>query len=192
MQSIYPVQSEVVIPLNDDLEVHYSTFVNGETYLRPSGAYRMWQMQPFAEPQANPTIIEAYAAGVDWGCCEHVSVVTNGSALYTFQTATGDFVQTWTHGMHNVDGGLGYLPQQVFTRQFADDFTLCCVTQKLFHHKQAEYRFEVLTETKVLDADALFVHHCTGVREAETDWNVAAGQSIEVIAPDIVIVGYQI
>jgi hypothetical protein len=192
MQSIYPVVSETVLPLNDDLEIRYSLFIDGASYDRPAGSYRIWEALPFVDPVANETLAEACRAGIQWGCYEHVSVVIGGSAEYAFTKPNGTFIQPWSYGSHNVDNGFGYLPTDDFSRAFGTGFELCCIIQRIFHRKEGSYRFEVLTSTKVLDADALFVHHCTGIRKTETEWNLAAGQTIEVEAPDIAIVGYQI
>jgi len=192
MQSIYPVISETVVPINDDLEIRYSLFIDGEIYERVAGSYRIWQCLPFTYPVNNTSLQGCCNAGIELGCYEHVSVAISGNADYVFPKPTGTFIQQWSYGMHNVDNGLGYLPTGDLTRTFHDGFELCCVTQKLFHRKQGTYRFEVLTGSKALDADALFVHYCTGIRREQTEFNLTSGQFLEVNSPDIAIVCYQI
>ena len=129
-----------------------------------------------------------YQAGVAWTLCEHVSICVNGSADYVFEGPDGPIIQTWTPGCHNVENGGGYLPAGEFTRHFHDDFTLCCVVQKLKRTPGVQYRFEVLTEPHVLMQAALFIHYATGPRQRQTEFNPAPGYTVDLGAGDIAII----
>lgn len=184
-----PTVTDEVIAINDDLDINYGVFRNGFTFSRAANSWRLWPMLEFVAPKLNPAITEMYGAGVAWTLCEHVSVVTNGLADYVFEGPDGPIMQRWTPGFHNVENGGGYLPAGAFTRHFYDDFTLCCVIQKLNRTPGVRYHFEVVTAPVVLGSDALFVHYATGVRQRQTDFNIAAGEQIEASPTDIAIIG---
>lgn len=186
-----PTASEQLISLNDDLDVSYSVFKNDFTYRRAANSYRLWRMQEFVPPSQNAIIADMYQRGVSWTFCEHVSVAINGTADYVFESPDGPITQVWSYGWHNVENGGGYLPFGEFTRTFHDDFTLCCVIQKFKRATDTQYAFEVVKVPKVLERDVLFVHYATGPRQTQTDFNLKAGDMVEIATPDdIAIVGW--
>ena len=172
-----PTVTDEVIAINDDLEINYGVFKNDFTFRRPANSWRLWPMLGFVPPLLNATIAEMYQAGVAWTLCEHVSICINGAADYVFEGPDGPIIQTWTPGCHNVENGGGYLPAGEFTRHFHDDFTLCCVVQKLKRTPGVQYRFEVLSEPGALSETALFTYQCTATYDAAADagirWNDA-------------------
>lgn len=184
-----PTVTDEVIAINDDLDINYGVFKNGFTFRRAANSWRLWPMLEFVAPRQNPTITEMYDAGVEWTLCEHVSVAINGWADYVFEGPMGPITQRWTPGCHNVENGGGYLPAGEFTRRFHDDFTLCCVVQKFGRTPDVQYHFEVVTGPTVLDRGALFVHHATGARQRETEFDLPAGHALDLIPDDITIVG---
>jgi hypothetical protein len=184
-----PTVTDEVIAINDDLDINYGVFRNGLTFSRAANSWRLWPMLEFVAPKLNPAITEMYDEGVAWTLCEHVSVVTNGWADYVFEGPDGPITQRWTSGFHNVENGGGYLPAGAFTRHFYDDFTLCCVIQKLKRTSGRHYQFHVVTAPTLLEADALFVHYATGARQRQTDFDIAAGQQIEASPAVIAIIG---
>lgn len=145
-------------------------------------------MLGFVPPRLNATIAAMYQAGVAWTLCEHVSICVNGSADYVFEGPDGPIIQTWTPGCHNVENGGGYLPAGEFTRHFHDDFTLCCVVQKLKRTPGVQYQFEVLIEPTVLSEAALFIHYATGPRQRQTDFNPTPGYAVDLAPGDIAII----
>jgi len=184
-----PTVTDEVIAINDDLDINYGVFKNGFSFRRAANSWRLWPMLEFVPPRLNPTIAEMYDAGVAWTLCEHVSVCINGWADYVFEGPKGPITQRWTPGFHNVENGGGYLPAGQFTRRFHDDFTLCCVVQKLRRTPGVQYHFEVVTGAFTLDRDALFVHYATGVRQRQTDFDLPAGHALDAAPGDITIVG---
>jgi hypothetical protein len=182
-----PTVTDEVIAINDDLEINYGVFKNGFTFRRATNSWRLWPMLEFVPPRLNATIAEMYQAGVAWTLCEHVSICINGSADYVFEGPDGPIIQTWTPGCHNVENGGGYLPAGEFTRHFHDDFTLCCVVQKLKRTPGVRYRFEVLAGPVVIDRDALFVHYATGALARQTDFDLPAGHGLDLAPDDIAI-----
>ncbi len=184
-----PTVSDETVPINDDLDINYGVFRNGFTYRRGANSWRLWPMLEFVPPKLNTTIAEMYEAGVAWTLCEHVSIAINGRSDYTFTGPDGPITQVWTTGFHNVENGGGYLPAGEFTRQFQDDFTLCCVIQKFKRAPDVRYHFEVVTGPAALDRSALFVHYATGSRQRQTDFDVPAGQLIEPGPSEIAIIG---
>ena len=184
-----PTVSEEIFPINDDLSVHYSVFKNGYTYYRPANTWRFWNKLPYAAPSSNAWLVQSCADGVEFECAEHVSVVTNGTATYTFTAPDGPKDYLWERGSHNVDNGMGYLPSEEFTRTFENDFTLCCIIQPFRgRDSTARYSFEVLNGPKTLDRDALAVHYCDTKQTVE---GAAAGSDMAITAGEIAIVVYQ-
>jgi len=189
IQHINPTVSEDIVPISGDLEVRYSLFKNDIAYVRPAGSWRLWPPLAFVSPTTNRVIADMYDAGVAWDLHEHVSVAIGGRADYLFTGPDGEISQEWSFGFHNVENGGGYLPAGAFTRHFFDDFTLCCVIQKLKRTSGLRYHFEVFTAPALLKANALFVHYATGARQRQTDFELAAGQLIEASPTDIAIIG---
>jgi len=183
-----PTITDEVIAINDDLEINYGVFKNDFTFRRPANSWRLWPMLGFVPPRLNATIAEMYQAGVAWTLCDHVPICINGSADYVFEGPDGPIIQTWTPGCHNVENGGGYLPAGEFTRHFHDDFTLCCVVQKLKRTPGVQYRFEILTEPSVLMQAALFIHYATGPRQRQTDFNPMPGYAVDLAPGDIAII----
>lgn len=183
-----PTVTDEVIAINDDLDINYGVFKNGFTFRRAANSWRLWPMLEFVAPKLNPTIAEMYDAGVAWTLCEHVSVAINGWADYVFEGPKGPITQRWTPGLHNVENGGGYLPAGEFTRHFQDDFTLCCVVQKLKRTPGVQYRFEILTEPSVLTQAALFIHYAAGPRQRQTDFNPTPGYAVDLAPGDIAII----
>jgi len=190
LQNNRPTVRDELIEINDDLDVNYGVFKNAFTFRRPPGSWQHFPELSFVAPSANAKIAEPFAQGVEWGAYEHVSVVINGSADYQFETPDGRKTWVWSYGDHNVEDGVGYLPKGTFIRTFSDDFTLCCILQRRTRALGVTYGFEVVTGTKVLDRDVLFVHYATGARQKQTDFNLKAGDVIDIAAPDIAIVGW--
>lgn len=187
-QHINPTSREDVLPINDDLEIRYSLFVNDTSYVRPQGSWRLWTHQPFVPPTANRAIGDMYDAGVNWDLFEHVSIALGGEADYVFTGPDGEISQTWRAGCHNVENGGGYLPRDSFTRHFRNDFKLCCVIRRFGRSSGANYRFEVATEAVVLSEAALFVHYAAGPRQRQTDLNAMPGYAVDLAAGDIAII----
>jgi hypothetical protein len=185
---INPTASEDVLPINDDLEIRYSRFLNDTSYVRPQGSWRLWTPQVFVPPLANRTIGEMYDAGVEWDLYEHVSVAIAGEADYVFTGPDGEISQTWSTGCHNVENGCGYLPRQAFTRHFRKDFELCCVIRRFGSSSGVNYRFDVVTEPTELVEAALFVHYAVGPRQRQTDFNALPGYTVDLAPGDIVII----
>lgn len=186
-QHINPTAREDVLPVNDDLEIRYSLFKDGTTYVRPQGSWRLWTPQIFVPPAANRVIGDMYDAGVEWDLYEHVSVVVAGEADYVFKGPEGEITQRWTAGCHNVENGGGYLPRDTFTRHFLEGFELCCVIRRFGRSRGSAYRFEIATEPTVLTEAAAFVHYATGSRQRQTDFNTMPGYALDLVAPDIAI-----
>ena len=97
-QHINPTAREDVLPINDDLEIRYSLFMNDASYVRPQGSWRLWTPQPFVPPTANRAIGDMYDAGVDWDLYEHVSIAIGGEADYVFTGPDGEISQPWRAG----------------------------------------------------------------------------------------------
>lgn len=186
-QHINPTAREDVLPINDDLEIRYSLFKDGTTYVRPQGSWRLWAPQQFAPPAANRVISDMYDAGVEWDLYEHVSVAVAGDADYVFTGPEGEITQRWTAGCHNVENGGGYLPRDSFIRHFLEGFELCCVIRRFGRWSGSAYRFEIATEPTVLTEAALFVHYATGPRQRQTDFNTMPGYALDLVASDIAI-----
>jgi hypothetical protein len=184
-----PTVTDEVIVINDDLDVNYGVFKNGFTFRRAANSWRLWPMLEFVPPKLNPTITDMFDAGVAWTLCEHVSVAVSGWAEYIFEGSDGPITQVWTPGCHNVENGGGYLPAGEFTRCFHDDFTLCCVVQKIQRTPGIQYHFEVVTGSAALGSDALFVHYVTGARQRQTDFDLVAGHVLDIAPSDIAIIG---
>lgn len=55
-QHINPTAREDVLPINEDLEIRYSLFRDGATYVRPQGSWRLWTPQIFAPPETNRNV----------------------------------------------------------------------------------------------------------------------------------------
>jgi hypothetical protein len=183
--------AEEVIDLNDDLSIHYTSFRNGYVFTRPAGSWRTWRALPFVEPVENEWIKQNHLDGVEFGCCEHVSVVLSGNATYTLLTSEGAGNYLWQRGSHNVDNGHGYLPTQTFTRTFRNDFSMCCVIQPIRGlTDQPVYTFEILIGPQVLTRDVFALHFCTGSRAKQTWQGVTAGTPIDVADSDILIAIY--
>ena len=187
-QHINPTAREDVLPINEDLEIRYSLFRDGATYVRPQGSWRLWTPQIFAPPETNRVIGDMYDAGVEWGLYEHVSAAVAGEADYVFTGPEGEITQRWTPGYHNVENGGGYLPRNTFTRHFIRDFELCCVIRRFGQSTGVNYRFEVVTEPSVLSMAAQFVHYATGARQRQTDFNPAPGYAVDLAPGDIAII----
>lgn len=187
-EHINPTAREDVLPINDDLEIRYSLFRDGTTYVRPQGSWRLWTPQIFVPPTANRTIGDMYDAGVEWDLYEHVSVAVAGAADYVFIGTDGELTQRWTAGCHNVENGGGYLPRDTFTRHFLEGFELCCVIRRFGRSSGANYRFEVMTEPTALTETALFVHYATGLRQRQTDFNPMPGYTVDLAAGGIAII----
>lgn len=186
-QHTNPTAREDVLPINDDLEIRYSLFKDGTTYVRPLGSWRLWTPQIFVPPAANRVIGDMYDVGVEWDLYEHVSVAVAGEADYVFAGPEGEITQRWTAGCHNVENGGGYLPRDTFTRHFLEGFELCCVIRRFGRSSGSAYRFEIATEPTVLTEAAAFVHYATGPRQRQTDFNAMPGYALDLVAPDIAI-----
>ena len=63
------------------------------------------------------------------------------------------------------------------------------MVQKFQRTPGVQYHFEVVTGPAVLDRDALFVHHATGVRQKQPDFDLPAGHALDLAAGDIAIIG---
>jgi len=178
---VKPTTSEELIPLNGDLTIHYSVFKDGFTFRRPAGTWKFWRELKFAEPQGNEWLEVCREAGVEFTCCEHVSLATEGYATYDMQGREGILSTVWTPGMHNLSGGKGYLPADAFTRTFHNSFTLCCIVQPYEPRVGGPvYSFEVFDRTFQLQRPALAVHFCGGGRAKQTDINLSAGVQVPV------------
>jgi hypothetical protein len=185
---INPTAREDMLPINDDLEIRYSLFRDDMTYVRPQGSWRLWTPQLFLPPAANRVIGDMFDAGVEWDLYEHVSIALKGEAEYVFTGPDGDITQTWRPGFHNVENGGGYLPRQIFTRHFRNDFELCCVIPRFGRSSGANYRFKVLTEPTALTEAAFFVHYAAGPRQWQTDFNAMPGYAVDLAPGDIAII----
>lgn len=187
-QHINPTAREDVLPINDDLEIRYSLFLDGTTYVRPLGSWRLWTPQIFVPPNTNRVIRAMYDAGVQWDLYEHVSLAVAGTADYIFTGSAGEIIQTWQAGYHNVENGGGYLPRDSFTRHFRNNFELCCVIRRFGRSSGTNYRFDVITEPTALSEAALFVHYAAGPRQRQTDLNAMPGYAADLAAGDIAII----
>lgn len=182
------MQSEEIIPINEDLSAHYSVFKNGYVFKRAAGAWREWEKLTYTPPTSNPWLIQTANANVQFDCCEHVSVALNGDASYFMQTPNGAVNFPWSRGTHNVDNGLGYLPSEQFTRTFQNDYTTCCIVQPFTgRDTPAKYTFTMYTGPSSLTQNSLCIHYCTGPRAKQTDMAATAGTPIDITEGDIAI-----
>lgn len=182
--------NEEEITLTPGLKVNYSTFEDGFVFPRPDIGWRHLPALDWVAPVQNEAITGPISDGVQFDFRQHVSVAVAGRAVYQLSAPEGIIGYDWSVGTHNVDNGGGYLPLGRFVRTFYDGFTLACILPTPEADPDARYSFEVLTSTKVLDAPALFVHYCAGIRQKQTDFDIPAGVEVPVMAGDIAIVCY--
>jgi len=176
--------TEEVIDLNDDLSIHYTTFRDGYVFTRPAGSWRTWRQHPFSPPTGNVNLLQNHLDGVEFGCCEHVSVVLSGSATYELTTPYGTANYLWSRGAHNVANGFGYLPLERFTRTFRNGFSMCCVIQPIRGLGEAPvYSFEVVAGNVIAPRDAYAAHICGGPAVRSTVFGLSAGDVLEA-GPD--------
>ena len=184
--------TEMVVPLNDEMSIRYTDFVDGSTFWRGAGSWRTWRQWPFLAPVGNANIQQKCDDGVAFGCCEHISVVLSGSLVYTLKTASGTSDYVWERGAHNVANGLGYLPTEEFSRTFNNGFSMCCVVQPPRGLSgESVYSFEVVEGNATLDKDAYAVHICGFEHTRRTVFGASAGDTLDANAEDIAIVIYK-
>ena len=184
--------TEMVVPLNDEMSIRYTDFVDGSTFWRGAGSWRTWRQWPFLAPVGNANIQQKCDDGVAFGCCEHISVVLSGSLVYTLKTASGTSDYVWGRGAHNVANGLGYLPTEEFSRTFNNGFSMCCVVQPPRGLSgESVYSFEVVEGNATLDKDAYAVHICGFEHTRRTVFGASAGDTLDANADDIAIVIYR-
>lgn len=184
--------TEEVVNLNDDLSIRYTAFRDGSVFVRPAGSWRTWRQWPFSPPKSNAHIQQNHADGVQFGCCEHVSVVLSGSATYTFTTTSGTADYLWQRGAHNVANGLGYLPTETFTRTFQDGFSMCCVIQPIRGLTDApHYTFDVVAGDAVATRAVYAAHICGNPASRRTARDLAAGDALGAGSDDIAILVYR-
>jgi hypothetical protein len=186
-----PTVSEESFIINEDLTVYYTLFKDNYTFTRPANSWSRWREFPYLIPNTNNSLMENHNDGVELKCCEHVSVVTQGTATYTLITNNGPKDYLWEYGTHNVDNGLGYLPTDIFTRVFHTGFELCCIVQPILGRTtEASYSFEVVRGAKTLDNDTYAVHYATGTMAKQTQFNLPSGTEIDIGANDLAIAIY--
>jgi hypothetical protein len=184
--------TEMVVPLNDEMSIRYTEFVDGSTFWRSAGSWRTWRQWPFLAPVGNAHIQQKCDDGVAFGCCEHISVVLSGSLVYTLKTASGTSDYVWERGAHNVANGLGYLPTEEFSRTFNNGFSMCCVVQPARGLSgESVYSFEVVEGNATLQKDAYAVHFCGSEQARRTVFGANAGDTLDANADDIAIVIYR-
>lgn len=198
-----PTVSDESIDINSLLKVTYTHFKNEFTFTRPANAWAWfgWKELPFVPPVNNPELRNPYDGGVEFICREHVSVCVAGNAEYILAGTDGDLTYNWTIGTHNVENGVGYLPNGVFTRTFHNDFVLCCVLQKEEHKaNDLTYNFNIVNQTETLSRDVEFIHVALGsinvngtdYNQKQNIYNLTAGQVVTLSEGAIGIVGYTV
>ena len=183
--------TETVVPLNDEMSIRYTEFVDGSTFWRGAGAWRTWRQWHVLAPVGNAHIQQNCDDGVEFSCCEHISVVLSGSLVYTLKTTSGTSDYVWERGAHNVANGLGYLPTKEFSRTFNNGFSMCCIVQPVRGLSgEAVYSFEVVEGNSILEKDAYAVHICGSEQTRRTILGANAGDVLDADADDIAIVIY--
>lgn len=180
--------------INEDLTVYYTLFKDNYTFTRPKNSWSRWKEFPYEVPNTNLSLMQNYNDGVELKCCEHVSVVINGTATYTLITNEGPKDYLWEYGTHNVDNGLGYLPTDSFSRIFHTGFELCCVLQPPLGRDPAaqEYRFEIIHGPSTLEKDAFAIHYATGSMQKQTQYDLEIGTGINIDVDDLAILIYKV
>lgn len=200
LQKYKPVHSEEYIDINSSFWAHYGYFKNDFSFDRPSNCWRNWIQRPFVAPQTNYFLKDPYDKGVEFICCEHVSVCVNGNADYILNGTDNTITYDWTLGVHNVENGLGYLPNNGFTRVFHNNFELCCIIQKPDRPANLTYNFQVLNSNQILDGDVEFLHVAAGsvtvdgteYAQKQTAFNLTSGANVTFAVNSIGIVGYTV
>lgn len=199
-EKLKPITSEEYLDINDSFWAHYGYFKNNFSYTRPPNAWSHWSEKQFIAPTSNFFLSDPYNKGVEFGCYEHVSVCVGGNADYILMSTDGEITYNWDFGKHNLENGWGYLPKGQFTRNFYNDYVLCCLIQKPNRPTNLTYNFEILTETQDLSKDVEFLHVACGnvnidstdYTQKQTVYNISAGKSIDISANSIAIIGYTI
>lgn len=209
-----PIVSEDKLDINERFYAHYTKYVEGATFRRGDNAWYMYTKRTFVPPTTNAQIAGPYNQNVKWGCYEHVSVCLAGDSDYAFKKhdytydngvmvgdAFSELTDVWTFGMHNVENGYGYLPEETFNRVFRNGYETCCILPVRGADTTQEYNFEVVkldNTSTTLNRDVKFVHvaygavnvNGTGYNQKQNILNLPNGTAIGSSTTSILIYGY--